>query len=512
MLQKFHHVQRMYKRVAEVSMAGAPFKRGDNWWVRWQHPDRSLSPRERAQAAPVWSYDDGMKLKRWLEGEREDSPKVKNDAFDTDPAILWGVFRGGVIPDHVLNPNELTWGVYVERWLNSRDIIPKSRKKDKAHFNNHTNDWSELPLSAINRDLLDKKLEELATKPKLSGKNREKGLSHKTQASIRNLISNVLGSAYSEGKIKQNPFSMDIDRGLPRIKVSATDKAPRERTDEEIYIPPGEWRKILSAAADLDAACCKRGWVIKPELLHLYETQTVDILWVLMDTGCRISELHGLEVGHVKVMARNMAEPALPIYVQRRYDEHARPQRVLPKGDKKGRVPISRDLAQRLLKYAEGRPRDASLFPSPRRGDEGWTYCNWWKYRWRKVLERAECDYDLDEILNPAPHSIRHTSATWLYDTGLESRDVAKNHRHEKTSTTEMQYDKQSAALEERLRNAKASFPRPAGVAPALPALAPLTRRAFIASYVAKGIPVQDAAFLADYYGLNDATDESETA
>jgi integrase len=485
-------------------VAGNPIQRGGSWQVRWRHPDKSLAKRD--YSAPVWDKRDGELLRDWLNGLMETSPKVKNAAFPDDDEIKYGVFRGGTIPLKVTEPEALTFGEYAERLyaakVKAKTILPRTKKRWTQQLRNHAKDWWLLPLPAIDRDRLEAKLLELATKPQI--KNPNLLLSGRTQNTLIVLIASVLKAAHNEGQIPRNLFAADTQGGNPKIKIARAETVERMREDEEIYLPPDEWKKILLAAADIDEAACGRTWIIKPEVRHLHEAQTVDMLWLLADTGCRISEIHGLLVRHGRAAIRNLSEPVLPIHVQRQYDERGRPVEAPPKGGKKGSVAISEDLARRLQKYVGGRELDASLFPSPRRGDAGWVYGHWWNLRWRKTLERAQKVYGLDPVLRPAPHSIRHTTATWLFDAGLESRDVATNHRHIDTTMVETVYGKQSTAQGRRLREAKASFPRPAGVVPAAPAASTRSRAEFIATYMAGGLSEKDATTLADAYGLTD--------
>lgn len=435
-------------------MAGGPVqpaRHGKGWRVRWRHPDRSLPPSERDQQMTVWSLNEGRALAAWL---YELEPP--NSAFAHEPRVRYGVWAGRTIVEE----GRYTFGSYATQFVMAKDSLPRTKLAYLRDLKKHVADWWDLPLDSIDREMLEEKIRQLKTTPRVRGTDKEPvTLALKTQATYIAKIAGVFAAAVREGKITRTPFAADTDKSKPKIKIKDFNKIPRRRKNDEIYIPFDEWLKILRAAADLDLQRSRDVWITEADR-HLHERQTVDMLWLLAETGCRISEIHGLLVRHGKAAQRN---GILPIEVQRQYDEHMRPQEALPKGGEVGEVVIaSKELLARLQTYVEGRDINASLFPAPKRGDAGWLYSSWWDGRWSKVLELARSRYHLAEILNPVPHSIRHCNLTWLRDAGLDLADLVVAGRWKDSKMFEAVYGRQTAAQVERIRNAKANFPRPA--------------------------------------------------
>jgi integrase len=465
----------------EKRMAGKPTPHGKGWRVFWKNPLTGTENRH-----PVWSYDDGMMLKRWL--ENLDPP---NGIDKEDDQIVFGVFRGSSIPAHRRAPQK--FGAYAK---NLFDASEKSSKKTQIRkwnrIRRHCAEWLDEPIVMIDRKRIKiwmEGLEKTARQPR--GETIPQMLAPKTRALIIGHVKEIFAAAEAEKIIGRSPFEREPANGNhDKIYFKSVTNAEGLRRPEQVLISRLEFKKLLKAASEVDALGLYKHHV-RSDNWHLHETQTADTLWTLMETGCRIGEIHSLEVRQVYVLANN-PNPILALEEWQR------------KNRKKAAIPISAELAQHLQKYVIGRPMSARVFPATIRGDSGWDSGTWRNRRWNRLVSIAREKHNLEQVLEPKPHAIRKSTATWLLDGGLQMRDVADNLGNT-LEVIENHYAMQSLEQAHKSRHVKTSFPRPLhAITPAVVDDSPPSRKKFIADYMAKGLSEEDATILADARGLTD--------
>lgn len=408
-------------------MAGKIEPHGTGWRVRWVHPDL-----KRRFSYPLEDPDEAKRFKRYLEacGDR---------VHRNDPALVdgsWDPLRetGSAVP---------TFGEYFDLRNKVRDADAKSKKQVRARVRTHFLDWWDIPINEITRAMLDAKIAEMKGAKKATHSNLN-GYAYAPNTLFKRLsdVKAIFRAAEREKLIRVSPFVGDTMREIPEIKlgkITGATEQPRLRQDHELYIPEGQWQRLMTAADAID----KTG-------------QLADMLWLMGESALRIGEVLALRVHSV------IADPAFPhikIDLARRLDENGKVEDRSPKANSKGQVPIPLELARHLDRvYVTDRPLGAALFRAPQRGDKGWTHNTWYRYRWQKLLRIAREKYGLDPSLLIYPHATRMTAITRLMELGLTPRDTQQVARHRRLETTEG-YDRAKAGgWAERAREKQGLF------------------------------------------------------
>jgi integrase len=431
-----------------------PKPNGNGWRFRW------VNPADRADGVQTFCNPDKRVVQQFIWWLEEKGFRASDD----DPWVTTGgwlyEWRGTPVPAAMQPkgdvPTFLEYAKSVYRMRREHELISAAtERRDLGHLQNHVADWLDLPITECTRDLLDKKITELRTRKAM--RSPYGVLSANTQVTVISRIALVLRHAHEAGKIPAYPLA--ADGGRPRISTRAMARvAPHTREPGEVTLTLQDCRRLIAAADEIDHERAPLGW-IKPEDMHLHDGQTGDLLRLLLGTGLRISEVHGLQVRHLQ-RALEGGALRLPVEVALQYDERGRAYRGTPKGGTKGSVQISGRLAARLEKYIPGREPGAALFPAPQRGDRGWTYATWRAGRWLPLVERAVEAHGLSSALRLHIHCLRKNHGTLLlaHNTGLDVADVQRSLRHQSLATTQAAYLLETTQGEDRVRQAAAIF------------------------------------------------------
>lgn len=153
----------------------------------------------------------------------------------------------------------------------------------------------------------------------------------------------------------------------------------------------------------------------------LLQLRDLAILELLYGAGLRVSELTGLDGGHVQLAERLV--------------------RVRGKGQKTRIVPFGQKAAQALRTYAPARLALLERCPLPLRADaERALFLNWRGSRLTarsvgRMLEKRCLIAGLHKTTHP--HALRHSFATHLLDAGGDIREIQELLGHARLSTTQ---------------------------------------------------------------------------
>jgi integrase len=409
------------------SMAGKPTRHGNGWRVRW------TDPRDKAAwSFPVVDAAEGKALSAWIDSKH-------NQVRPTDDELKYHTWRTGEAPRKV---SSHTFGTWSEKVIKNRKLKADTERDHLNGLKNHFSDWTDVPIDQVTRKMLEAKIVDLSVRPSV-GNGVTGGLSARTQAGLIVLVAGILRDAEGAELIKRSPFRADPLNALPAIPVPSVVSVPRLRTSAQMLIPLPEWQKMMAAAAALDARM--EDWRT-PADRHL-----ALFMWVMAETGCRISEIHALWIENV--LADNVDDAYVFVEFAFQYENNVK-TRGRVKGGTQRTIPITPDLAAALRKFIGGRDSSEYLFPAPRDAD-GWSYLPWWRQRWTKMVKLAVREFGLSPTLRPQPHMTRHMHVSHLRNAGAATLDVRRNTGHKSESTT----DGYSHADPEQAARIKAKMP-----------------------------------------------------
>lgn len=233
----------------------------------------------------------------------------------------------------------------------------------------------------------------------------------KTIKNAHGLLSSVLASAVEADHIPKN---VAYGARLP------TDEAKRQR-EKEIFTQ-AEWDTFIGAVQE-----------------HYRP-----VVHFLIATGARIGEASAIQVGDLDLTGDRPT-----VHIRRAWKKGARAEeRYLgaPKSKRANRtILLSRDLADMIAPLVVGKAADELVFTSPRGLRIRSNRFN--ERQWNKAKRRAGITKEL------TPHSLRHTSASWLLMAGVPAQVVQHRLGHESLQTTSTVYahllmDAQVSAVE----------------------------------------------------------------
>jgi len=203
-------------------------------------------------------------------------------------------------------------------------------------------------------------------------RRKDNGLADKTLEGIRNVMCSFFGWLHNEGLLRDNPCA-----NLSPIKCAKKVRVPYSDVDIE----------------RLKEAC--------------WSNRDKAIISFLLSTGCRISEMCGLNRDSVDLISKECT--------------------VLGKGNKERTVFLDDVTSMLLVRYLTERHDDSpALFVG--KGTDRMTPGGV-RARLCKIAERAE-------IVNVHPHRFRRTLATNLINRGMPIQEVATILGHDKLDTT----------------------------------------------------------------------------
>lgn len=386
-------------------MAGKIEEHGQGYRVRWRHPDLG-----RRFSYPLDDVAEAKRFKIWVE-ERGNRVHRNDDALMNG---TWDVNKFEIRQG--LAGSAITFGEYFTNCNRLRDARESSVKQDHDFMKLHLEDWFPLPLTSITRARLEQKVEALKKAKKIKGNGTEP-YAPSTINKVLVLLKMVLTNAHGAGLIAANPFVMDAMNGKREIdpaKASGYDRKKRLRKARQIRLSRTEREKLYAAARKVSE-------------------QTYVMLWLLIETGCRIGEVLALQVGDVYIDNEDADDNFIEVQYTRLRDGNLGP----PKARSEREIAITAALAEKLRPYALNRPSDAALFRSPKRRDEGWTYQSWHKWRWQKALRIAKDEFNLSPTLSLHLHALRYNNITHSSESGkVQDRDISLNAGHTRGSTT----------------------------------------------------------------------------
>lgn len=232
-----------------------------------------------------------------------------------------------------------------------------------------------------------------------------RGYGHTTRLGIMRLVSNSLRLAQADGIIATNPAAR---LKLPKVKVQA-----------QKHLTPQQYGAIRT---------------------HAESDETRLMFDLVLLTGCRISELVTLQVGHVERIADDFLDLSIESHVRKDMSFGS------TKGGVARLVSVGGVVASRLIEHIAGRPFAEPLFKSGRFTLNGqmWTTSGWRHNRWDKAVMSAvqAGDLEIRSGEKPTPHWLRHSMATWAIDANEPISGVSKFLGHQAVSTTLESYVK----------------------------------------------------------------------
>ena len=344
---------------------------------------------------------------RWRVMYRVDGAQ-RTDLFTTHDAALRHKARveslGGEAARAVLDALEgasssaaadVTLGAYAPTVVQARDGITDGTRVDYLRMVRNRIQGSalgELPLEAVTRDAC-------ATWVRgLTG-------TAKTRRNYHALLSSVLKTAVEDGLIAAN-----VAAG---IKVKDTD-APGRR----VFLTAGESAVLIAAIP-----------------LHWQP-----LVITLLGTGMRFGEATALLVGDVDLDA-----PTPVLYVRRAWKRsgHGTPTQVGAPKTRAGirTVSLSAGVADALAPLVQGRPSDELVFTTPTGKPVQHSHFN--ARVWKPTVDRLAARVDADGnprtpdlAKRPTLHSLRHTHASALIQSGVPLTVIQRRLGHESIQTT----------------------------------------------------------------------------
>lgn len=400
-------------------MAGIPKPHGNGWRVRWQY-------RRNTEQAPVDDFEQGMRLKAWLEAQGDDVSPL-------DPRLTSGVW------DTMGRRSEsgLTFGEWFAIYNKAKGCTARSKHEYENLAKFHLKEWWDLPLRAIDRDAVDALIANLCTKKKARVASTTGTLTYapNTIYDVLRLAAGVLKAAHGAGKIDRYPFAANPEAGYGEInmKDAAGITALRMREDDTLYLTSGDFLKLVAAADVVDPT-----------------GQLATLLTFLIETGVRIGEALALRVGNCRL---DVGAPFIRIEFTRLPNGEDGP----PKKGKKRTVALGPRSVMALQKLTAGRPSTACVFRAPIRGDKGYRYSNWHHKYWAALIKEARDNHGLDRSLSLHPHALRYNHATWARDNGADPLMLAESMGHASLLTTKG-YTLDSAKARKHMAAVVASF------------------------------------------------------
>lgn len=357
-----------------------------------------------------WPVDDeaqGWRLKRWLEGHN-------NLIAPDDERLVYGSWDPAARSRDDRAP--ITFGGWWTRLNEARSCRQATKDDDDDLLRRHLSDWWDRPLVAIDRARLDGFVATIRVQPKTKA-DAALGTSTYAPTYIRNLlrlVRRIFRTAQAAGEIPADPFSENpqVNQAALNLSKAAGIKGRRIRSDEALLIDPSDLHKLIAAAGVVDPSGA----------LEV-------MLWLLIETGCRVGEALALRVGHCHLDA--------PVpYVRIEFTRLASGEDGPPKTGKERTTVLGPQSAAGIRRLAEGRDGAACVFAAPRRRDRGWRYHNWYEKRWAPLIAEARERHGLDRSIRLHPHALRMNHATWARDRGADPLMLAESMGHDSLLTT----------------------------------------------------------------------------
>lgn len=376
-------------------MANTPLQRGKGYQVRWKHRGTRAW-----QSTTISKFDTDKRnldaawaLWNWL--------RERNDAvLASDPAILQYAFLRPGQPLHSTPSTAPTFGKLGEELITLKThVTENTRARWRGRLTNHFADWQDKPVDEI------------------------------TEADVATKAMTLQG--YANG----NSYNI----------LCSTMKAILRRAVDEEHIRKNPARNLVvrqAVQAELDI-------MTRDEFALLFSScvcsQTQDMMRFMIQTGCRIGEVLGLQVSDFRLAA---GQP--DVFIRRSLGQDR--QLGLPKGRKTRAIPLDPSTAAYFGELIADRKKAEFVFQFEDGG--AWPYTDWRRKCWLPTVQAAiDRGFDQDRI-SIRPHGLRHTHASWLLAAGVDIRVLSKRLGHADPAMTLRKYIHTTRQGDEVLNNA----------------------------------------------------------